>query len=103
MDNPYGKMFGMGTEVLKKGPFTTFFIPGLFLFTVIGLGHLISFIATIKRMGFHLLLSGSVGIALMSWIVIQCYMMQTVNILHVVFFIIDFIETYITVRIAWNR
>lgn len=102
MYDPYGKVFEMGTGVLKKGPFTTFFIPGLFLFVVIGLGHLTAFVATIKRMGPHLLLSGVVGIVLMSWIVIQCYMLQNVNILHVVFFIIGFGETSIAARIAWN-
>lgn len=90
--DPYGVSFGMGTEVLRKGPFTSFLIPGLFLFIVIGLGHLASFVFVKRRMKLHPYISGGAGCILMAWIVIQCYMLQAINILHVIFFLIGLAE-----------
>ena len=90
--DPYGKLFGMPTDVLKTGPFTNFLIPGLFLFFGIGVGHLISLIFVKKKLKYHVYLSGGVGCVLMSWILIQCYILSTINILHVVFFLVGSVE-----------
>ena len=90
--DPYGKLFGMPTDVLKTGPFTNFLIPGLFLFFGIGVGHLISLIFVKKKLKYHVYLSGGVGCVLMSWILIQCYILSTINILHVVFSLVGSIE-----------
>lgn len=90
--DPYGTLFGMSTEILKKGPFTSFLIPGLFLFIVIGSGHLLSFWLVKRRMKFHPYFSGTMGCILMAWIVIQCYILETINILHILYFVIGMIE-----------
>jgi len=94
--DPSGKLFGMSTDLLKKGPFDSFLIPGLFLFLVIGLGHMLSFWLVKKRVKFHPYVSGSMGCILMAWIVIQCYILEAVNILHVIYFIIGVIEGIIS-------
>ena len=90
--DPTGELFGLSTELLKKGPFNNFLIPGLFLFTVIGLGHMLSFWLVKKRIKFHPYISGALGCILMAWIVIQCYILEAINILHVIYFIIGAIE-----------
>jgi len=84
--DPYGTLFRMPVEVLKKGPFSSFLIPGLFLFFIVGLGHLFSFTAVRRRWKLHPYISGGAGCILMSWIVIQCYIMESVHFLHVIFF-----------------
>lgn len=94
--DPYGVSFGMSTDLLKIGPFTNFLIPSLFLFIVIGLGHLISFVFVKRRLKLHAYVSGGTGCILMAWIVIQCYMLQAVNILHVIFFLIGLVESAIS-------
>jgi hypothetical protein len=93
--DPNGTFFGMPTDVLKTGPFTNFLIPGLFLFFVIGIGHLISFIFVKRKLKFHVYMSGGVGCILMAWILIQCYIMNAINILHVIFFLIGLVESSI--------
>jgi len=94
--DPYGVSFGMSTDLLRRGPFTSFLIPALFLFIVIGLGHLIAFVFVKQRLKLHAYVSGGVGCILMAWIVIQCYILQTVNILHVIFFLIGLVESAIS-------
>ena len=94
--DPYGVSFGMSTELLRRGPFTSFLIPGLFLFIVIGLGHLVAFVFVKRKMKFYPYISGGVGCILMVWIVIQCYMLQVINILHIIFFIIGLVESAIS-------
>lgn len=93
--DPYGTSYGMSTDALKKGPFTTFLVPGLFLLCVIGLGHLISFVFVKYKFKFHPYISGGAGFILMSWILIQCYMLQSINFLHVIFFLIGLFESII--------
>lgn len=90
--DPFGTLIGMPTDVLKTGPFTNFLIPGLFLFFVIGIGHLISFIFVKRRLKFHVYISGGVGCILIAWILIQCYIMNAINILHVIFFLVGLVE-----------
>ncbi len=87
--NPYG----IPIEILKRGPFTNFLIPGLFLFFVIGIGHLTAFIFVRNKLKYHAYLSGGLGCILMAWIVIQCYILQAIQYLHVIFFLIGLIES----------
>lgn len=93
--DPYGTLFGMPIDVLKKGPFKNFLIPGLFLFFIIGLGHLISFIVVKRKLKFHAYISGGAGCILMSWILIQIYMLQTIHFLHIIFFMVGLFESVI--------
>lgn len=95
ISDPYGVSFGMLPEVLRRGPFTSFLIPGLFLFIAIGLGHIFSAVAVMRKFKLHAYISGGAGCILMMWIVIQCYILQTVIHLHIIFFIIGLIESII--------
>jgi hypothetical protein len=95
ISDPYGTLIGMSTDILKTGPFTNFLIPGLFLFFVIGIGHLTSFIFVKRRLKLHVYMSGGAGSILMAWILIQCYIMKMINILHVIFFLIGLAESSI--------
>jgi hypothetical protein len=94
--DPYGISFGASTDILKTGPFTNFLIPGLFLFFAIGIGHLISFIFVKRKLKFHAYISGGVGCILMAWILIQCYILHAINILHIIFFFIGLFESSVS-------
>lgn len=93
--DPYGTSYGATTDNLKTGPFTNFIIPGLFLFFVLGLGQLISFIFVNRKLKFYVYISGGAGCILMVWILIQCYILQSIHILHIIFFLIGLAESSI--------
>ena len=47
--SPSGELFGMPLSMLKDSPFTNFLIPGIILFSVLGLAPLALIFALIKR------------------------------------------------------
>jgi hypothetical protein len=96
ISDPYGTSFGASTDILKTGPFTNFLIPGLFLFFGIGIGHLIAFISVKRKLKLHAYICGGAGCVLMAWILIQCYILHTIAILHVVFFLLGLLESSIS-------
>ena len=49
MISPSGKLFGMPLSMLKNSPFTNFLIPGIILFTILGLIPIGLVFALIKR------------------------------------------------------
>jgi len=77
---------GTSTELLANSPFTDYFIPGLFLFFVIGMGNLVSIFMLFTKSNIKLYLSGFVSVALVLWIVVQCYMLEMIIFAHVLFF-----------------
>ncbi|MDF2890342.1 MAG: hypothetical protein K0R80_709 [Clostridia bacterium] len=93
--DPSGALYGAPTDMMKIGPFTSFLIPGLFLFFVLGLGHIVSFIFMKRKLKFHVYISGGVGCILMAWILIQCYILQAIALIHVIFFLIGLFESII--------
>ena len=96
--SPSGSAVGItASEALKNGPFTDFLIPGIFLFVVLGLGNIIAFITAKNK--YQPYISGCFGIILCLWIVIQCYMLYTINVLHIIFFIIGIIQIFLSIRL----
>lgn len=83
--NPYSPM-GMPLELLESSPFHNYLIPGFFLFSVLGLGNMAVSVYVLKRLAYHGVLSGTMGIILMLWILIQCYFLQSLGILHIIYF-----------------
>ena len=90
--DPYGVTFGMPVDVLRNGPFNNFLIPGLFLFAVIGLGQLASYWLVRRKAKYHAYASGASGCILAGWILIQCYILQSIHFLHTTFFAIGVAE-----------
>jgi len=84
---------GASVELLKNSPFTDFLIPGLILFSIIGVGNLISAVLFLKKLPYQGYISSVFSWALVIWIIVQCMMIQAVVFLHVLFFIIGKIFT----------
>ncbi|MDF2678357.1 MAG: hypothetical protein K0Q97_2707 [Bacillota bacterium] len=102
ISNPNGP-FGIPVEVLKNSPFDNFFIPGIILFTVIGMGNLFSAV----MYGFKTYIKSYISLifscALPIFIIVQCYMMQSIVALHVIFFIIGLIQIILTKIIMFEQ
>lgn len=102
VSNPTAPM-GISTDMLKNGPFEDFLIPGLFLMIVIGLGNVLAGTLAIKGHKWWAYLSGAMGDTLIMWIVIQCFILSTIEALHVIFFTLGVIQGLIALFILFKE
>jgi hypothetical protein len=91
MAEPSGPM-GMPLSVLRYSPFDSFFVPGLLLFSLVGVMNLISGILVLTNFRWRGYLPGFMGIVLMAWIVIQCVLLLGIHFLHVLYFVIGAVQ-----------
>lgn len=90
---------GMPADILVNSPFTNFLIPGIILFTVIGLGNIISALTLRFDSKYQGYISFVFGLALVIFIVVQCIMLNSVVHLHVIFFMIGIVKTILSLII----
>lgn len=83
--SPDGSSLGMTVSLLAHSPFSDFLIPGIVLFSSIGLFSLVSAYLIFRNVTRYSFLSILMGLILIGWIVVQAIMIQTVNYLHVTF------------------
>jgi hypothetical protein len=85
MVEPSGNAVGISTDYLKPdAPFDHYFVPGVVLFTVIGvLSAMIAFLA-IRQTGRYALLISMEGFIYIGWIAIQLTMVVAFHPLHAI-------------------
>lgn len=86
--HPDGSAVGIDISVLKYSPFSNFLIPGILLFIFNGLCSLIALFLVYsgnRNAGLSVLVQ---GVILLIWIIVQVIMLQTINPLHLIFFLI---------------
>jgi hypothetical protein len=89
---PDGSSLGMSTEWLDGSPFTDFFIPGLFLFLVLGVVNLLAAMPVFKQhksSGFAGILMGGI---LVLWILIQVSIVGLSHWLQPLFFVVGLVQ-----------
>jgi hypothetical protein len=99
MFDPSGSGLNISVNRLEYSPFNSYFIPGLVLFTSIGLLSLITAIVTIlkwKQYPWMIMIQGAV---IFGWIVIQMAMLREVNYLHYIFMMIGVLLFFFGFRI----
>ncbi|MFZ1688083.1 MAG: hypothetical protein WAU70_11710 [Flavobacteriales bacterium] len=82
---PDGSVYGMPLSMLADTPFVDFLVPGLILFTVLGLGSCIGWILVLRRSPFSVRWVQVVGVGTVIWIVTQVIMIHGVDVLHVIY------------------
>ena len=90
--DPSGESLGVSVNLLMDSPFKNFLIPGIVLFTIIGLTNLLVSFLTFKQ---HLLSGGAtiiLGFIMIIWIVLQVYWIGWLTSLQPTFLIIGFAE-----------
>jgi hypothetical protein len=102
ISNPQAPL-GAPIELLKNSPFDNFLIPGIILFTIIGLGNVISSAAVWSKSRFQGYISSVFSWALVIWIVVQCIMLNAVGVLHVIFFIIGLVEAVLSAIMLFKQ
>ncbi|NBK25405.1 MAG: hypothetical protein EOM68_25705 [Spirochaetia bacterium] len=93
MQEPMGPI-GAPITLLEGSPFLSFFLPGLFLFTVIGLGNLVSAFLLAKFSLLGKLCSMGMGFIMMLWIIIQCSIIKDIVALHVITFALGLLQLF---------
>lgn len=76
--------FGLSTVILANSPFENFFIPGILLFTTIGLGQMFSAGFFVFRSRYQGYVSGFFAGVLIIWLMVQVWMLQLIEPMHVV-------------------
>jgi hypothetical protein len=94
---------GMPTDALNNSPFSDYLIPGIILFTVIGLGNVFCASLMLLKSKYQGYISSIFSWALVIWIVVQCIMLRLVVSLHVIFFIIGLVQVLLSVIILFAQ
>jgi hypothetical protein len=71
MAGPDGEIFPLPLSALAGSPFANYFVPGMILFTVLGVGPLVAAIIAWRRQRVAPFLALAVGGALIIWIVVE--------------------------------
>lgn len=95
--------FGISTDMLANSPFDTFFIPGLLLFFVIGMGQLVAAAFILFRSRFEAYSSFIMSVTLLIWLIVQVLMIRTVEVLHVVTFVIACVQLALSLALIYKK
>jgi hypothetical protein len=68
---PDGHLLGMPTRLLAGSPFTSYLVPGIILFSVIGLGPLLAALLSVRDQAFAPIAAIAVGLTLIGWITVE--------------------------------
>ncbi|MGI5858365.1 MAG: hypothetical protein ACOX8P_03460 [Tepidanaerobacteraceae bacterium] len=94
---------GVSTDLLSNSPFNNYLIPGIILFTIIGLGNIISAVTIYFKSRFQGYISSIFSWALVIWITVQCMMINTIHFLHILYFFIGVIEVVLSTNILFEQ
>ena len=97
--DPSGKLLNMPVSLLERSP-SDFLIPGMILLLVLGLCPIVICMALLRRIHWTLVeklnlypklywawtFSLYTGYALLIWIIVQVYIIQTVSLIHLFYF-----------------
>ena len=97
--DPTGNSLGMTTEMLAGSHFQNFLVPGIFLFTVNGVFHLLAGILSILKKKYTWLFGLALGFALLVWITVQVFSVNMSSFLQPMFFIIGITEIFLSLVI----
>jgi hypothetical protein len=99
---PDGHLLGVPLRMLAGTPFHSFFVPGLLLFTVVGLGPMVAAAITARRRAIGPLAAFAVGLTLMGWITVEMVIFAGLTSLFWAFYLV--LGTVIAaVGVAWSR
>src|ERR1700726_4447590 len=99
---PDGHLLGVPLSMLAGTPFHSFLVPGLLLFTFVGLGPIVAAAGTARRRAFGPLAAFAVGLTLMGWITVEMVIIAGLTSLFWAFYLV--LGTAIAaVGVAWSR
>lgn len=82
---PAGATLSLEVEWLDGTPFQDYFVPGLILFTVLGIGSFAVVYGFTKRTQWAWWATVGLGIALVGWIITQVVLLRTYHVLQFIY------------------
>jgi hypothetical protein len=99
---PDGHLMGVPLSMLAGTPFHSFLVPGLLLFTFVGVGPIVAAAVTARRRAIGPLAALAVGLTLMGWITVEMVIFAGLTSLFWAFYLV--LGTIIAaVGVAWSR
>jgi uncharacterized BrkB/YihY/UPF0761 family membrane protein len=83
--DPTGASMEMPVEWLGGTPFPDYLVPGLLLFTVLGVGSFVVTYGLLRRRDWALTAAVGLGVALVGWLVVQMVLIQMFHPFHVIY------------------
>jgi len=99
---PDGHLLGISLSMLTGTPFHSFLVPGLLLFTFVGLGPTVAAALTARRRAVGPLAAFAVGLTLMVWITVEMVLFAGVTSLFWAFYLV-LGTVIVAVGVAWSR
>jgi hypothetical protein len=97
--DPTGGSMGMPLDLLEETPFPDFLLPGIFLLSVNGIGHLIAGTLTFLKFRYAGEVAIFFGVVLALWIIIQVLWIGLTSFLQPLYFIIGLVEILLGSRL----
>src|ERR1700693_1081990 len=69
--SPDGHLLGMPTSLVSGSPFPSYLVPGIVLFTLVGVAPLLAAALTVRRQGFAPIAAIAVGLTLIGWVSVE--------------------------------
>jgi hypothetical protein len=99
---PDGHLLGVPVSMLTRSPFHSFFIPGLLLFTFVGVAPIVAAAITARRRAIGPQAALAVGLTLIGWITVEMVVFAGFTSLFWAFYLV--LGTVIAaVGVAWTR
>jgi hypothetical protein len=99
---PDGHLLGVPLSMLAGTPFRSFLVPGLLLFTFVGVAPIVAAAVTARRRAIGPLAALAVGLTLMGWITVEMVIFAGLTSLFWAFYLV--LGTVIAaVGVAWRR
>lgn len=89
---PDGGSIGLPLELLEHSPFEDFFIPGIALFAINGIGSIIGALLVFKKHRYAGLASMFLGVAMIIWILAETYWYEGDSFLQPAMFSVGVVE-----------
>lgn len=103
IDDPTGDALQMPVDAMKNGPFRDFLIPGVVLFSVLGVGSLLALAMLIFNVRYYVQAVFLEGFATIVWIVTQMIIVQDVVLLQIVYFSVGAVLVLCSLSLGSNR
>jgi hypothetical protein len=85
---PDGHLLGMPSKLLAGSPFSSFLVPGIILFTLVGLAPLMAAAITARRQAFAPLAAVAVGLTLIGWVSVEMVVLAGLGSLAWAFYLV---------------
>jgi hypothetical protein len=85
---PDGDLLGMPTKVLAGSPFSSFLVPGIILFTLVGLAPVLAAAVTARRQAFAPFAAVAVGLTLIGWVSVEMVVLAGLGSLAWAFYLV---------------